>query len=344
LSNVRIINADVMDGLAALEDASVHCVVTSPPYFGLRDYGVAGQIGLEDTVFEFVEKLVTVFAEVRRVLRPDGTLWLNLGDSYASAWPAPNTRRNIIGNPMNGGRRGPQRKNKLAGSLKEKDLMGVPWRVAFALQAEGWYLRSDIIWSKPNPMPESVTDRPTKAHEYIFLMTKSAKYSYDADAIKEQGSQESVARRSRADLRQKAGYAEAHFGNPPVRAKQRRAKLVGRDRESQAGFNERWDGCTTRNARSVWTITTKPYKAAHFATFPETLAEKCIKAGCPEGGVVLDPFGGAGTTGLVAAKLGRDAVLIELNPEYAKMAENRILAAVPLLTTVELDVLRASAG
>lgn len=297
--SVRVIIGDCRAELAKLPDTSVNCVVTSPPYFGLRDYGVDGQIGLEATPVAFVAELVAVFREVRRVLRDDGTCWLNLGDSYASAWPAPNTRRNIIDQPMSGGKRGPQRQSKLHGSLKEKDLMGIPWRVAFALQDDGWYLRQDIIWSKPNPMPESVTDRCTKAHEYVFLLSKSARYHYDADAIAEPSAQPD---RERADA----------FGGKSWKERQQHSE--------GAVFT----GSETRNARSVWNIATQPFSEAHFATFPPELAERCIKAGCPVGGTVLDPFGGAGTTGLVADRLQRNAILIELNPAYADMARNRI--------------------
>jgi DNA modification methylase len=296
---ITFIQGDCRTELAKLADESINCCVTSPPYFGLRDYGVDGQIGLEATPVAFVAELVAVFREVRRVLRDDGTCWLNLGDSYASAWPAPNTRRNIIGQPMSGGKRGPQRQSRLHGSLKEKDLMGIPWRVAFALQDDGWYLRQDIIWSKPNPMPEPVTDRCAKAHEYVFLLSKSPRYHYDAAAIAEPSAQPD---RERADA----------FGGKSWKERQ------------QHSVGSVFTGSETRNARSVWNIATQPFSEAHFATFPPELAERCIKAGCPEGGTVLDPFGGAGTTGLVADRLQRNAVLIELNPAYAAMAKRRI--------------------
>jgi len=287
---------DCRNVLATLPAQSVHCCVTSPPYFGLRDYGVAGQIGLEATPDAYVAELVAVFAEVRRVLRDDGALWLNLGDSYASAWAC--NRRSEIGNGsmLNGKRK--DRPNRLTGGLKEKDLIGIPWRVAFALQADGWYLRQDIIWSKPNPMPESVTDRCTKAHEYIFLMSKQARYFYDADAIREP--QQSLGERHEG----KSGYREDY----PIKY----------------GFSERSLHPLGRNRRSVWEVASQPFAGAHFATFPPDLIEPCIKAGCPKGGTVLDPFGGAGTTGLVADRLGRNAILIELNPEYLAMTERRI--------------------
>jgi DNA modification methylase len=312
---VRIINADVMEGLKQLPDESVHCVVTSPPYWGLRDYGVDGQIGLESTFGTYVTTMADVFDEVRRVLRSDGTLWLNLGDSYAGSWGAqsrgdfyPGTlegassedvclsARQIKAHP----------KDTQTGSLKRtpglksKDLIGIPWRVAFALQGRGWWLRSDIVWAKPNPMPESVTDRPTKAHEYVFLLTKSERYFYDAEAIREDG--------------------PTYTRQPGHRSDGASAHIQGR----HTNFSTRVVETSGRNKRSVWTIATSPYSEAHFATFPPELPELCIKAGCPKGGTVLDPFGGAGTTGLVADRLQRNAILIELNPEYAAMAEKRI--------------------
>jgi DNA modification methylase len=294
--------------LAAVPDESVHCVVTSPPYFGLRDYGVAGQIGLEPTPDAFVAEMVAVFREVRRVLRSDGTCWLNLGDSYCSP-PAGNktpsgvsqTRPSRLAADL-------QTYNTQAkdwGGLPAKNLLGIPWRVAFALQADGWYLRQDIIWSKPNPMPESVTDRCTKAHEYLFLLSKSARYWYDADAIKEEPAPYRPTGKN-------VGYNE---GN---------ADPKGGGFRGSGGLSEWRPDDNGRNKRSVWTVATQPFSEAHFATFPHDLIEPCIKAGCPKGGTVLDPFGGAGTTGLVADRLGRNAILLELNPTYAEMARRRI--------------------
>lgn len=274
---IEVITGDCIDTLKALPEQSVHTCVTSPPYFGLRDYGHDGQIGLEPTPDEFVAALVAVFREVRRVLRDDGTLWLNLGDSYArnpakgQHKPGQSGGKNAYVYDNGNGRASA---TFLGDGIKEKDLIGIPWRVAFALQADGWYLRQDIIWHKPNPMPESVRDRCTKAHEYIFLLSKGQRYYFDAEAIKEQA--------------------------------------VG--------------GTERRNRRSVWTVTTKPFKGAHFATFPPDLIEPCVLAGAPVGGVVLDPFGGAGTTGLVAKMNYRKAILCELNPEYAGMARGRIEA------------------
>jgi DNA modification methylase len=311
---MRIINGDCREVLRTLEPESVHCVVTSPPYFGLRDYGVAGQIGLEPTIDEYVSEMVGVFREVRRVLRSDGTLWLNLGDSYAGGGtigrndttPEALERRAAIYGTGTGsgslvGKGGNRPKVE---SLKPKDLCGIPWRVAFALQADGWFLRQDIIWHKPNPMPESVTDRCTKSHEYMFLLTKSARYFYDHEAVKEKGVEPDRKRNDRI------GGARGH--------------TVRHSEGAIMGASE------TRNKRSVWTVATAPFKQAHFATFPPALIEPCIKAGCPKGGTVLDPFGGAGTTGLVADRLQRNAILIELNPEYAAMAGNRIGADAPL--------------
>jgi DNA modification methylase len=280
---VDIREGDCLAVLDTLPADHFHTCVTSPPYFGLRDYGHDGQIGLEATPDEFVSKMVDVFRRVRRVLRPDGTLWLNLGDSYSA-------------------NRGQGNTGRYEGGIKPKDLIGIPWRVALALQADGWWLRQDIIWHKPNPMPESVTDRCTKAHEYIFMLAKSERYHFDAQAIREEGV-------IPAGTKGAKGSAE---------------------RASQPGVNSRppeykvYDGF--RNKRSVWTVTTRPFKGAHFATFPPDLIEPCILAGCPEGGHVLDPFGGAGTTGLVARRLGRNATLIELNPDYAKIARERIAA------------------
>lgn len=259
---VTILNGDCRDLLKGMEAESVNCIVTSPPYYGLRDYGVDGQIGLEQTPDEYVAELVSVFREARRVLRDDGTLWLNLGDSYA-----------------------------------EKALLGIPWRAAFALQADGWHLRQDIIWHKQNPMPESVTDRCTKAHEYVFLLAKSNKYYYDAEAIAEVADFPGV--------RVATAYTEKAVGSTSTTAYNGSAK-------------------DTKNRRSVWSITTQPFAGGHVATMPPVLAETCIKAGCPLGGTVLDPFGGAGTTGLVADRLNRHAILCELNPEYIVIAKNRI--------------------
>lgn len=318
-------------------DKSINCCVTSPPYYGLRDYGTATwvggdpncnhiekftkhggeradrdqtsqifyakticpkcgairvdkQIGLEETPEQYVEKLVAIFREVRRVLKDDGTLWLNLGDSYNGSGGAGgdyNKGGIKYGQPKYNGRK--------ISTLKPKDLIGIPWRVAFALRADGWYLRQDIIWHKPNPMPESVTDRCTKAHEYIFLLSKSQRYYYDAEAIKE-----------KCNWNGKSGAKNYDWEND------------GRK------HNINQMALENRNKRSVWTVNTKPYKEAHFAVFPEKLIVPCIKAGCPEGGVVLDPFMGSGTVGVVCKKLHRDWIGIELNPKYIKISKKRI--------------------
>ena len=349
---LRILNGDALEMLRTLPDESVNCCVTSPPYYGLRDYGAAGQIGLESTPEQYIERLVAVFREVRRVLRDDGTLWLNIGDSYwggkgsngsSKARRTASERRYLqsAGTVMIDTR--PTDRNHPV--IKPKDLIGIPWMLAFALRADGWYLRQDIIWAKPNPMPESVRDRCTKAHEYIFLLTKSARYWYDAEAVGENFADERM------------GCSGAKFGTPEQYAKESgrsgdqglarfnkgrggknamRGQGHFRDGENgpanRAGRDMQNVGAEgfTRNRRSVWTITTKPYTEAHFATFPPELPRICIMAGCPADGVVLDPFAGSGTTGAVALELGRRAVLIELNPKYVKLIERRTQTTVGL--------------
>jgi DNA modification methylase len=364
-----LLQGDVINQLKTLPDESVQCVVTSPPYYGLRDYGTAkweggdpecehnpqkpdggdrsdrtlplgrgecykdicgkcgairidNQIGLEPTPEAYVAKLVEVFREVRRVMRADGTLWLNLGDSYNGS----------------GGEHKPGGKNdagfqyaneerqlskhvqaKYIDNLKPKDLIGIPWRVAFALQADGWWLRQDIIWAKPNPMPESVTDRCTKAHEYIFILTKSARYYYDAEAVKELANYD-----GRNDEFFK-GAIKSYDGVMPDGQPQSFA------RNGHTRWNKNDDGERVRNLRSVWTIATHPFKEAHFATFPPAIPERCIKAGSKAGDLVLDPFAGAGTTLFVAVELGREAIGIELNPDYCDMIHKRLSGAkIPL--------------
>uniref|UniRef100_A0A6M3J8F3 site-specific DNA-methyltransferase (cytosine-N(4)-specific) n=1 Tax=viral metagenome TaxID=1070528 RepID=A0A6M3J8F3_9ZZZZ len=296
---------DVLDVLEDQPDGAFSCCVTSPPYWGLRDYGHDGQIGLEQTPEEYVARMVEVFGEVRRVLRDDGTLWLNLGDSYAaSAGSHRAYKPHLAGSDdLNVPRRFPP-----PSGLKPKDLVGIPWRVAFALQADGWYLRSDIIWHKPNPMPESVTDRPTKAHEYVFLLSKSARYYYDADAVREPMA---------------PSYAERYaysFGG------QKNEHLTAEDAHGPGSrthpIGDRVPG-TGRNKRTVWTVATAPFSGAHFACFPPALIKPCVMAGCPEGGVVLDPFFGSGTTGMVAESLGRGWFGIELNPDYEPLIRQR---------------------
>ena len=293
----RLIVGDALTELRKLPTGSLQCCITSPPYWQLRDYEVDGQIGLEATPEEYVMKLCEVFAEVRRVLRDDGTLWLNMGDTYASQVPA------IRSNHENGKRRTAISIGS-AGKLKEKDLAGIPWRLALALQAQGWYLRSDIIWAKPNALPESVKDRPTKAHEYLFLLSKSKRYYYDADAIREPCQPNSL-RKQVAPWK-----GRRWFGTP--------------DRAEQSLRPDQNCHPLGRNKRTIWTIPIKGYKGQHFATFPEALVEPCVLAGCPKDGLVLDPFAGAGTTLLVARLLGRQAVGIELKQSYAKMAVERL--------------------
>ena len=326
-SNI-ILEGNSLSVLKTLESKSVHTCVTSPPYFCLRDYGMSDQIGLEETPDVYVQKLVEVFREVHRVLRDDGTLWLNLGDSYNG---------NKTGNTeitKNKTRVTNSFRKKLFRGAKPKDLIGIPWRVAFALQADGWYLRQDIIWHKPNPMPESVTDRCTKAHEYIFLLSKSKNYYFDNEAIKEPaiygGTQDRV---DRAKENGKSMPSEMKNGIRP------RDKRAGKGRIAYEGKRTRANGKgdshgngqqsfvsipEMRNKRSVWTITTKPYKDAHFATFPSDLIEPCVLAGAPEGGIVLDPFFGSGTTGAVAVKNNRKYIGIELNPKYIELANHRL--------------------
>lgn len=302
---------DCLEVLRTLPDASVQTCVTSPPYFGLRDYGVEGQIGLEQTPDEYVARLVDVFREVRRVLRDDGTMWLNIGDSYAA------TRGRQVEQTKGGPKHGPAQAVSGRGQkaseygLKAKDLIGIPWRVAFALQADGWYLRQDIIWHKPNPMPESVRDRCTKAHEYVFLLSKSERYFYDAEAI-----EEPVTGNSSTGAKKPSTLAGGKGANGKTQTGGKESSTLG------LGWHK-----PTRNRRDVWTVPVRPYKGAHFATFPPALIEPCILAGSRPGDVVLDPFNGSGTTGVVALAHGREYIGIDLNPEYIEIARARIAAA-----------------
>lgn len=315
-----IMQGDAIEQLKTIPDKSIQSCITSPPYFGLRDYGATGQIGLEETPILFVQKLVEVFREVHRVLKDDGTLWLNLGDSYAGSGKG--QTRDGSQDPKRGKLDGMKLKNSSKGfdGIKPKDLIGIPWRVAFALQDEGWYLRQDIIWAKPNPMPESVTDRCTKAHEYIFMLSKSKKYYYDADSIKEP-----------AKTHENRAHGIARDRILDYQSKQAKLDKQRGHSRRHAGFNERWDAMTKdqqgagmRNKRDVWTVATRPYTGAHFATFPEALIEPMILASTPPSGIVLDPFMGAGTTAVVAKKLGRQYLGVELNSDYIKIAEDRI--------------------
>lgn len=361
---------DTLAVLRTLPSESVHCVVTSPPYWGLRDYGVEGQIGLEPTPAEFIAKLVTVFREVRRVLRSDGTCWINMGDSYANdgKWGGSTGGKHasgLHGNTSVG-------RTKTHTGLKPKDLMMMPHRLAIALQDDGWWVRQDIVWSKPNPMPESVRDRCTKSHEYIFLLTKSERYYYNADAIKEPVVGDPDAPRNRWDTKdydvpgqkpQKRTSRGVGFGHGTDAAQRHRGRVrtagnvnpaksqiayeEGDNRHrTKAGllaYAQRTRSDTSdlelsgRNKRSVWMMATHSFPEAHFATFPPELPETCIKAGCPPDGIVLDPFFGAGTTGLVADRLQCDCIGIELNPAYAEMARRRIQAESTLFADVVID-------
>ena len=291
MADTALLAGDALRVLRTLPSESVQCCVTSPPYWGLRDYGHPDQIGLERSPEEYVLKLVDVFKEVRRVLRPDGTLWVNMGDTYSGSGRGGNSSA-ITGRGANA-----SRGLRLPATGPSKQLLGIPWRVALALQSDGWYLRSCIVWHKPNPMPESVTDRPTNSHEYIFLLANSERYYYNAEAIAE-----------------------------PI-------STYERNRMRPPGVTPK---AATRNARSIWSITSKPYKGAHFATFPPALPRRCILAGSRPGDTVLDPFAGSGTTGAVARELGRSAILIELQPDYLPLIRDRVSGAHPPLFVEEV--------
>lgn len=312
--HIDIMVGDCVESMKSLPDKSVQTCITSPPYWGLRDYGHEKQLGMEKTPEEFVANMVEVFREVRRVLRDDGTLWLNLGDSYASGKARYSTKeQTLAGGKRNDAKLGALQDGKRAcvkhhDYLKDKDLIGIPWLVAFALQRDGWWLRQDIIWAKPNCMPESVKDRCTKSHEYVFLLTKSPQYYYDIDAIKEPVKQDWGTRN-----RTNGKYHNEGTGLQP-----------------HTGLEKSY---TTKNKRSVWWVSPKPFNGAHFAVFPPELIEPCVLAGCPKDGVVLDPFGGSGTTGAVALKHGRKAILCELNEEYAKIIPKRIESITGLSAT-----------
>jgi DNA modification methylase len=370
LADYRILEGDAAGVLQKLDAQSIQTCITSPPYWGLRDYGTAAwdggdpecdhqppfgssssrleggkatqesaknyrdrcgkcgatridsQLGLEPTPEQYVANLVAVFREVRRVLRDDGTLWLNLGDSYAAngrydeKYETANPDRGALSSLDHQKHGGTGRKGYRGDGIKAKDLVGIPWMVAFALRADGWWLRSDIVWAKPNPMPESATDRPTRSHEYLFLLTKSARYFYDADAIREQQSVESIARYEYGF--NKVGKGIQDNGASHTKGQGPDGGMID---ANPAG----------RNKRSVWTVTTQPFPGAHFATFPPKLIEPCVLAGSAKGDTILDPFAGAGTTGVVALRHDRSFVGIELNPDYAQMARDRIREDAPLL-------------
>ena len=326
---IVIYHGDALTVLRSLPDESIQCCVTSPPYWGLRDYGTEGQLGLEPTPDAYVSNLVAVFREVRRLLKQDGTLWMNLGDSYnantGSGFNAHSqTRPHLSGEGVGQKRIDEKNRNTIMKRppwLKPKDLVGIPWMVAFALRADGWYLRSDIIWHKKNPMPESVQDRPTKAHEYLFLLAKSEKYYYDAEAIREPHT---------ADLRMPGGNSRVYQDRDPQHPSTRKLEplqgahgTMGHDGNGMR-MPEKWNNPAGRNKRSVWTIATQPYPEAHFATFPPKLIEPCILAGSRPGDIALDPFLGSGTTVQVAKGLNRQCLGIELNAAYLPLTINRL--------------------
>lgn len=343
--NIRLFNCDVLEGLRAMDSESVQCCVTSPPYWGLRDYGIEGQIGLEKTPEEYIEKMVRVFREVHRVLKNDGTIWINIGDSYYGSWGNSGARE---GNQRekrrprlerNGQSTDRPASSKKHNSIKPKDLIGIPWMLAFALRADGWYLRQDIIWSKPNPMPESVTDRCTKSHEYIFLLSKSQRYYYDSDAIRENPKPSTIARLSQ-DINNQTGSLRANGGTRPDRPM--KTVFKGRGGLSKPDYDKRkWidrhDGISRppmtmknrqynplgANKKSVWTLPTARFPDAHFATFPPQLIAPCILAGSREGDTVLDTFFGSGVTGEVARDHGRKCDGIEIHPDYCELSIKR---------------------
>ncbi|MFJ1461798.1 DNA-methyltransferase [Nocardia sp. N2S4-5] len=309
--SATLYHGDALAVARELPPGSVDCIVTSPPYYGLRDYGVDGQLGLEASPAEYVERLRVLFGELRRVLADDGVMWLNLGDSYNSTSAnanQPNTNRDGTADTkqrVQESRRG-RRAAVPDSGLPPKNLLGIPWRVAFALQGDGWILRSEIIWAKRNFMPEAVTDRPTRAHEHVFLLTKSPRYWYDADAIREESDPKQEAHNQR--------YAKVYA------AQADRAATTGQPgNNNSAGVHSR-PGRGGRNSRSVWPISAQPFAEAHFAVMPLELAERCVQAGCKPGGTVLDPFSGSGTTGLAAARHGRRYIGIELSEEYLELS------------------------
>jgi len=320
----KIICADILVALRTLPDNSVNCCVTSPPYYGLRDYGHDDQIGLEKSPELYVDRMVDIFSEVHRVLKRDGTFWLNIGDSYAGsgkgAWGKTDAQKEVyIAKP--GGKEASMPKTFKELGIKQKDLIGIPWMLAFALRKFGWYLRSDIIWNKPNAMPSSVKDRCSSSYEHIFMFAKSQKYYYDDESIKEPCVWDTGGLTEKRSERAKEG----HKSNPTALRngiRPRKQDMIGKS--NYTGFNARYNPVAMRNKRDVWNISTKPFKGAHFATFPPDLIKPMILAGCPEGGVVLDPFFGSGTVGLVCNDTRRDYIGIDLNIDYCKMAADRI--------------------
>jgi DNA modification methylase len=314
MNEYKILIGDVRQTLAQIADRSIQCCVTSPPYWGLRDYGHDGQIGLEQNPNDYIAELVSVFREVHRVLSDDGVLWLNLGDSYASfrdGKATPDTARGAsIGTLVPKGSAANRMSSSFTGTeIKHKDLVGIPWRVAFALQTDGWYLRQDIIWHKPNPMPESVRDRCTKSHEYLFMLTKSARYYFNNEAIAEPSAQ--------------LGQTNIRFGGSKYGD--------SNDPKHATKSGNTYTDKGTRNKRSVWTITTKPFREAHFAVMPEALVEPCVLATSRVDDTVLDPFSGSGTVGVVALKHGRNYIGCELNDDYVAIAQRRLDSVMPSL-------------
>ena len=326
---IKILQGNCIQKIKELDNNSIDCVVSSPPYFGLRDYGVDEQFGLEKTYQEYIANTVKVFETFKPKLKDTATIWWNVGDSYSSGKRTSTTNQSLRGGKDYGVTRTP-----VQNGIKEKDLLMIPNRVAIALQDAGWYIRSEIIWHKPNPMPESVRDRPTSCHEKIWLITKNKKYYYDHESIKEPITDTTAIRLLQKNIENQKGSLRGNGGmksngNMKAMGRKKFDKNMGGSGTSfvdHSGYKKA-DGTyminPTRNKRNVWTITTKPFKDAHFATFPKDLIEPCIKAGCPENGIVLDPFGGAGTTGIVAKSLNRQSILIELNPEYIKIAKKR---------------------
>lgn len=305
----QLFAGDSVSVLSGWPESSVNCCITSPPYFGQRDYGVDGQIGLEKSPDEFVGKLVAVFREVRRVLTNDGTLWVVIGDSYNAGRNGGHPGGKKQWNPEQ--RKYQTRSGANVVGLKKKDLIGVPWMLAFALRADGWYLRQDIVWAKPNPMTESIKDRPTRSHEYIFMLSKSYSYYYDREAVQEPAAESSLKRIRQANFaNQTGGPKDYRNGTRPDRSARQAVENFAKN--------------PVRNRRDVWHVPVVSYKGAHFATYPPKLIEPCVLAGCPQGGMILDPFVGSGTTCMVALANGRDAVGIDLNPDYLEIARERI--------------------
>ena len=329
----NLLIGDCRNILPSLPEKLVQCVVTSPPYFRLRDYGVEGQIGLEDSVEDYVNSLVNVFHEVKRILKDDGTLWLNLGDSYAGSGKNRNAKGIDYGfkeeykdSTHKGRRQGLIKKTPLSGKLKPKDLIGAPWRVAFALQDDGWYLRQDIIWNKPNVMPEAVKDRCTKSHEYIFLLSKNKNYYFDSEAIKEESC--TFENRPHGIVRNRVYEYDSKLNamNPKYNMRRNDKRDVIKHSHPQKRLNRKDSSydITKRNKRDVWTVNTKPYTEAHFAAFPPALIQPCILAGSREGDIILDPFFGSGTVAEVAALFNRNWIGIDINEEYAPLYKKRL--------------------